>query len=476
MENSTIAAIATPGGRGGIGIIKISGSKALTIAAAIFAPAAPHHPSHPSEQSGTANREPGAGFKSHRLYHGNIIDSGNRRVLDEVLLSVMKAPRSYTREDVVEINAHGGQVAVNAILELVLKQGARLAEPGEFTKRAFLNGRIDLTQAEAVIDIINARTDKSLQVAAAQVNGTLSKSVADIRQYLIELLTRTEAAIDFPDEVDEIINPAAATLEIEHSVIKPLQRLIQQHDDGNVLRDGLKVAVVGRPNVGKSSLLNCLVKKERVIVTALPGTTRDTIEEAININGFPIILADTAGLHDTRDPIETIGIEKTIENVTGADLVLLMVEANRGVSEDDRKIFARFRSKPILIVINKIDLVDSDHTIEFPAEWAPGTSVRVSALYGRGVETLKEQIVATAFGEAPIDIEAGIVPNLRQKLLLDDSLKAVLEIRHELNNGQPLELIAIQLQDAVDALGQILGTTVKVDVLDRIFSRFCIGK
>jgi len=476
MENSTIAAIATPGGRGGIGIIKISGSRALSIAAAIFASSVSHPTSIPSERAGAANQEPGAGFKSHRLYYGHIIDPESRRVLDEVLLSVMKAPRSYTREDIVEINAHGGQVAVNAILEMVLKQGARLADPGEFTKRAFLNGRIDLTQAEAVIDIINARTDKSLQVAAAQVHGALSEAVAEIRQYLIDLLTRTEAGIDFPDDVDEITNPAAAIAEIENTVIKPLQRLIQQHDDGNVLRDGLKVAVVGRPNVGKSSLLNCLVQKERVIVTAVPGTTRDTVEEAFNINGFPIILADTAGLHDTHDPIETIGIEKTIQNVNGADLVLLMVEAHCALTEDDYKIFERFRSKPILVVINKIDLVDNGTPVDTPADWAHCKCVQISALYDRGMETLKAQIVATAFGETPLDIEAGIVPNLRQKLLLDDSLKAARAIRHELNNGQPMELIAIQLQDAVDALGQILGTAVKVDVLDQIFSRFCIGK
>ena len=476
MENSTIAAIATPGGRGGIGIIKISGSKALPIATAIFAPTASHHPSISSDRSGAVSKVFGDRFNSHQLYYGHIIDPGSRRVLDEVLLSVMKAPRSYTREDVVEINAHGGQVAVNAILELVLQQGVRMAEPGEFTKRAFLNGRIDLTQAEAVIDIINARTDKSLQVAAAQINGTLSKPVEEIREYLIAFLTRTEAGIDFPDDVDEIIDPAAATEELEAAVIKPLQRLIQQHTDGNVLRDGLKVAVVGRPNVGKSSLFNCLVKKERVIVTDVPGTTRDTIEEALNINGIPIVLADTAGLHDSHDPIETIGIKKTIEHVTGVDLVLLMVEANRAVSEEDHKIFERFRSKPTIVVINKIDLVNNEHIVELPAEWTACKSARISALYDRGTDALKAQIVATAFGANPIDIEAGIVPNLRQKLLLDDGLSAALAIRHELDNGQPMELIAIQLQDAVDALGQILGSTVKVDVLDQIFSRFCIGK
>jgi tRNA modification GTPase len=452
MENSTIAAIATPGGRGGIGIIKISGSKALLIAAAILSPAV-SPPSTHSDMPGSAKNVSADGFNSHQLYYGHIIDPASRRVLDEVLLSVMKAPRSYTREDVVEINAHGGPAAVHAILELVLRQGA-----------------------EAVIDVINARTDKSLQVAAAQVNGTLSRPVERIREVLIELLTRTEAGIDFPDDVDEIIIPKAVTAEIEAGVIKPLRSLIQQHVDGNVLRDGLKVAVVGRPNVGKSSLLNCLVQKERAIVTAVPGTTRDTIEETLNINGFPIVLADTAGLHDTNDPIETISIKKTIENVNGADLVLFMVEANRALTAEDHKIYEQFRSKPTIVVINKIDLVKSDNIVKIPANWASSKCLRISALYDRGIEALKEQIVATAFGENPIDIEAGIVPNLRQKLLLEDSLKAAQAIRRELNHGNPMELIAIQLQDAIDALGQILGTTVKVDVLDLIFSRFCIGK
>lgn len=475
MENSTIAAIATPNGRGGIGIIKISGSKALSIAANIFSPAssdATNISGRPrSDHKLTADE-----LKSHRLYYGGILDPGSGRILDEVLLSVMKGPRSYTREDVVEINAHGGQVAVNAILELVLRQGAQLAEPGEFTKRAFLNGRIDLTQAEAVIDIINARTDKSLLMAAAQAQGTLSKPVSEIRQRLVDLLTRTEAGIDFPDDVGEIIDPLTVGREIEDGIIAPLEGLIQQHADGNVLRDGLKVAVVGRPNVGKSSLLNRLVKKERVIVTAVPGTTRDTIEEAFNINGFPIVIVDTAGLHQTDDPIEIMGIEKTVENVNNADLVLLMVKAHHALTEADRNIFERFGSKPKIIVINKIDLVDNQDNIELPAKWDACNFVRVSALYDRGMGQLKKLIAATAFGESPVDFDTGIVPNLRHKVLLDQSLEGVLAISHELNNGTPLELIAIQLQDSIDALGQILGATVKVDVLDQIFSRFCIGK
>ena len=474
-ENSTIAAIATPGGRGGIGIVKISGPRALAIASQLFTPA--------SSRTGVQNhdlqppiKEPDDGFKTHRLHYGYIVDPDSHRVLDEVLLSVMKAPQSYTREDVVEVNAHGGQIAVNAILEAVLRQGAQIAEPGEFTKRAFLNGRIDLIQAEAVIDTINARTDKSLQLAAAQIGGALSRSVEQIRQHLIELLTRTEAVIDFPDDVDELIDPGLEIEKISTHVFEPLQSLIQKHIDGNVLRDGLKVAVVGRPNVGKSSLLNSLVQKERAIVTAVPGTTRDAIEETLNIRGLPVLLIDTAGMHDTSDPIETIGIEKTIENFNRADLVLFMVEANQALTEDDHKIYEQLQSKPTIILINKIDLVESRDLVEIPDRWSSIRCLRISALYGHGIDELTEVIATMAFGKDPIEVETGIVPNLRQKMLLEDGLQATRAMIDEFNNGQPMELIAIHLQDAIDALGEILGTNVKVDVLDEIFSRFCIGK
>jgi tRNA modification GTPase len=475
MDNSTIAAIATPVGRGGIGIIKLSGSKALSIAAALFSPAGSEAAAHP-EASRSSKANTGDDFKSQRLYYGHIIEPGSRRIIDEVLLAVMKAPRSYTREDIVEINAHGGQVAVNAILELVLRHGARIAEPGEFTKRAFLNGRIDLTQAEAVIDIINARTDKALQMAAAQVNGQLKRSVERIREFLIELLTRTEAGIDFPDDVPEIIDPKATRQEIERHVINPLRRLIQQHVDGNVLRDGLKVAVVGRPNVGKSSLLNCLVKKERAIVTATPGTTRDSIEETLSIKGIPIVLVDTAGLHDTDDPIETIGIQKTIENINGADLVLFMVEAHCSLTAADHKIFEQLGDKPRIVVLNKIDLVGAGNCIDLPDSWKPNDSVQISALYDHGIGPLKNLIFETGFGKKPIDLQEGIIPNLRQKLLLEDSVRAAEAAGRQFDDGIPVELVAIDLQEAIDALGQVIGSSVKVDLLDQIFSRFCIGK
>ena len=475
MDNSTIAAIATPGGGGGIGIIKISGPKAVLIATVIFSPAEQPATTDSGNRS-SPKTAIHAGFQSHRLNYGHIIYPDTGRIVDEVLLSVMKAPRSYTKEDVVEINAHGGQVALNAILELVCKHGARIAEPGEFTQRAFLNGRIDLTQAEAVIDIINARTDKSLQVATAQVDGKLRRSVEQIREFLIELLARTEAAIDFPDDVQDTAEPKRTAAEVEAGVIKPLRTLIRYHVDGRVIRDGLKVAVIGRPNVGKSSLLNCLVQKERAIITSLPGTTRDMVEETLNIQGFPISLTDTAGLHDTEDPIEVLGIEKTIENIHGADLVLFMIEANRPLAVDDTNIFERIRSKPFIIVLNKIDLVNVDDLVKLPAAWGEMVCVHTSALYDRGIDRLKDQIIATAFGKEPIDLDAAIVPNVRQKLLMEDGLEAAENINRALDNGTPMELVAIHLQEAIDSLGQILGTNVKVDVLDQIFSRFCIGK
>ncbi|MGD8888624.1 MAG: tRNA uridine-5-carboxymethylaminomethyl(34) synthesis GTPase MnmE, partial [Desulfobacterales bacterium] len=452
-----------------------SGPDAVSIATAIFCPIDSKSTANTKKRPPT-NEKFSDPLDSHRLYYGHVVDPESDRVLDEVLLSVMKAPRTYTREDVVEINAHGGPVAVHALLELVLKQGARLADPGEFTKRAFLNGRIDLTQAEAVIDIINARTDKSLHLAAAQIDGRLRRQLESIRDYLIELITRIEAAIDFPEDVEEIVDPPATIKGIKSNTVEPLRRLIQHHTEGNVLRDGFKVAVVGRPNVGKSSLLNCLLQKDRAIVTSVPGTTRDTIEETLNMAGLPVIIADTAGLHDTNDPIESIGIEKTLENVNGADLVLFMVEAHVPPTAEDAYIFEKIQSKPYIIVVNKIDLVQGENLPALTSFGLEHRNVHISALYDRGIDLLKQQIVETAFGKDPIAIDERIVPNLRHKLLLEDSLQATETIVSGMNNGIPMELIAIHLQEAIDSLGEILGVTLKPDLLDRIFSRFCIGK
>jgi len=475
MDNSTIAALATPGGRGGIGIIKISGPEAVSIAEDIFRP---HHSNcdFGNIQRSELLENNNGHFQSHKLNYGQIVDPETERALDEVLVSVMKAPHTYTKEDVVEINAHGGAVALQAILALVLRQGARLAEPGEFTKRAFLNGRIDLTQAEAVIDVVNARTEESLQIATAQIDGQLRNQIESIRKPLIHFLTHAEAVIDFPEDVDDIFDLRKTAIEVQKKVIGPLKMLIRNYMDAGVLRDGLKVAVVGKPNVGKSSLMNCLVQKDRAIVTSIPGTTRDVIEETVNIQGIPVVLSDTAGLHETDDPVETLGIEKTLKHVTGCDLVLFLIEAHRSLSDVDYQIYEKVKSKPLIIAINKIDLVKQNRHRPIPEPWREYEKVYTSALYGQGIDSLKNKIVQLTTGENPIDLEEIIVPNLRQKVILERSIKAAEGMMAEIQNGTPIDLIAIDIQDAIDSLDEILGSNVKVDVLDQIFNQFCIGK
>jgi tRNA modification GTPase len=475
MDNSTIAAIATPSGRGGIGIIKISGPEAVSIAKTIFHPRVSGLNSDADIHLKSSANGNGY-FKSHRLYYGEVRDPADERILDEVLMTVMKAPRTYTREDVVEINAHGGAAALQAILALVLRRGARLAQPGEFTKRAFLNGRIDLTQAEAVIDMINAVTEKSLRIAAAQIEGQLKNQVQALRKILVALLTRVEAAIDFPEDVEDIVDPKKTALEIRTAVVGPLKRLIRHYSDARILRDGLKVAVVGKPNVGKSSLMNRLVQKERAIVTSIPGTTRDVIEETINLQGIPVIISDTAGLHESHDPIEAIGIEKTLEHVNGSDLVLFLTEAIGPLNAEDYQVFEKVKSKPLIIVINKIDLAADETAALIPDSWGKTERVRISALYGRGIDSLKDKIIRAVQGERPIDFDASIVPNLRHKVAFERCFEAAASVVFQMRNGTSTDLIALDLQEAVDALDEVLGTNVKLDVLEQIFSRFCLGK
>ena len=474
-HSDTIAAIATPAGQGGIGIVKISGNDAFVIAQAIFRP----QKSSLKQYAGQNRQSPETRsfrFETHRLYYGYIIDPDDGRLLDEVLVSAMKAPQTYTREDVVEINAHGGAVVLQSILGLVLSKGARLAEPGEFTRRAFLNGRIDLTQAEAVIDVINARTQKNLELAAAQISGKLKERVAMSRNSLIGLLTQVEAAIDFPDEVDDLVNPDNTVKVLQKDVLAPLKGLIQNYIDAHVFRDGISVAVVGRPNVGKSSLLNQLVKKDRAIVTDMPGTTRDIIEETLSLQGIPVIISDTAGVHPTDNPIEKIGIEKTIEHVNGSDLVLFMVESHCPLGSDDYLIYEKIKSKRIILVLNKKDLIQQDSPAALPDKWQFDDRVFISALYDQGIDQLKDKMIQLAGGKNPLDVTATVVPNLRHKMLLETSLSATETVIEALQNNTSSDLMAIHLQEAIDALGVISGDNVKVDVLDQIFSRFCVGK
>lgn len=471
MNTDTIAAVATPIGSGGIGIIKISGPDALTIAESIFQKAAA-----PPEASQTTDAPSFADLQSHRLYHGHIVDVENKRVLDEVLLAVMLAPSTYTREHVVEINTHSGHIVLASILELVLKKGARLAEPGEFTKRAYLGGRIDLTQAEAVIDVINSRTDKALEIAASQIKGDLKRSVQAIRNVLLDILTETEAAIDFPEDVEDIANIQKVTAIILEQVVAPLKQLILQHENAHVFRDGLKMAVVGKPNVGKSSLLNRMIENDRAIVTAIPGTTRDLIEETLNISGIPVVIADTAGLHETDDPVEVIGIRKTQEYIGGSDLILFMVEAGGPLTSEDHKIFEAVHNKQLIVVVNKIDLVDEGVELKLPEPWTQAATIKISALYGTGLRALKELIANVAIGDYQLGAGNTIIPNLRHKIALERCLRLADSVAQEIGRQTPFELIAIDIQEALDALGDIVGLTTRQDVVDQIFSRFCIGK
>ncbi len=469
MDDSTIAAIASPAGAGGISIVKISGPSSIPIAASIFKPT-----SKPSRVQFIPDR-----FESHRLYYGHIVDDQSGRTLDEVLLAVMRAPRSYTCEDIVEINCHGGAAAVRAVLKLVLRKGARLADPGEFTRRAFLNGRIDLTQAEAVIDIINARTDRALEIASAQIGGDLRREVENIRSLLIERLAYNEAAIDFP-EIEDVeksldCNMMSRSLRIE--IIQPIEQLLRNYYDGRAIREGLTVAIVGRPNVGKSSLMNRLLSCERAIVTPHPGTTRDAIEADLMIRGMLISLWDTAGLHNSIDPIEVIGIQKTIECAAQADLILFVVEAHHPLPTEDYTIYQKIDSKPFMYVLNKIDLIDefSPQTI-IPGDWVEASRIPVSALSGQGIEAVRDAILNYAIGEDFLEMAPLIIPNLRQKSLLERCIEAAEAAAVAFEKNEPPELIDIHLRQALDRIDETLGHSAKTEIIDHIFSRFCIGK
>jgi len=465
MLDSTIAAISTPAGKGGIGIVRMSGEKAVPIAAAIF------------KRSGEepVREDPGrTSFASHRLYHGHIVNPADGTVLDEVLLTVMKAPRSYTREDVVEINSHSGSAVLSALLNLVLVMGARIAEPGEFTKRAFLNGRIDLTQAEGVIDVINAQTETALTIASNQVKGGIGNRVCDVRESLLIIIAKIEAGIDFPDDVEDFDQKKLLKI-IEKTVVDPLESLLDKHRSGRVFREGVRMAVVGRPNVGKSSLVNRMVQKERVIVTDIPGTTRDIIEEVLDIQGIPVIVTDTAGLHRTQDPVETLGIERTREYLRSTGLVLFLVEADSAPTEEDHDIYRELNGQPTILVINKSDLVDEEYRFPVPETWNV-PRVMTSARYNSGISELKELIVKQFTESDALLGENGIVPNVRHKWGLEQSYRAVEGARKGLADGLPPEIVVMDLKEAVASLAGILGLSVNKEILDEIFSRFCIGK
>ncbi len=456
--DDTIAAISTPVGLGGIGIVRMSGDGSLSIAARIF---------KPSKKADVVRA------KTFSIMHGNIIDPESGEEIDEALVSVMRAPNSYTRENVVEINCHGGIVAVRRILGVVLDHGARLAEPGEFTKRAFLNGRINLTQAEAVMDLISARTDESMKIAADQLRGRLSKKLAGLRNSLVEICAHTEAYIDFPEEEIEAGTSeeiAVRLAEIEEET----GRLAKTFDEARFFREGLSIAIVGRPNVGKSSLLNTLLQRERAIVTAIPGTTRDTIEEYLNVNGLPVRIVDTAGIRNSNEAVELEGIKRSIEALEEADFVILMLDGSETMKEGDRDILEKIKEKKAVIAINKSDLPGM---INLEGEMVHGKKhISISAKTGEGIEELKSLVFQSNLGNWKEDREAIIVTNVRHKLALDRVSAALIRAVDALRTNQPLEIVAIELRDALDGIGEITGEVTTEELLNKIFSDFCIGK
>ncbi|MFQ6057254.1 MAG: tRNA uridine-5-carboxymethylaminomethyl(34) synthesis GTPase MnmE [Anaerolineae bacterium] len=450
--DDTIAAISTPLGEGGIGIVRLSGREALPILRQLF----------------RGVRGDGV-LASRHLYYGHIVDPASGEAVDEVLVSYMRAPYTYTRQDVVEINAHGGIVPLRRILELTLRHGARLASPGEFTVRAFLNGRLDLAQAEAVLDIVQAKTEAGLRVAVDQLGGRLSQEVQAVRAQLVDVLAYLEATIDFPeDEVPpQDIAPALGRARAR------IEGLLAHADQGIIYRQGIRAAIVGRPNVGKSTLLNALLRTERAIVTPLPGTTRDTLEETMNLRGVPLVLVDTAGIAATEDLVERLGVERSREALRRADLALLVVDGSEPLTEADREIAGLVGQRSAILVINKTDLPQALTSLDLLPD-AP--RVRISALTGEGLETLEEAMVEAVFSGRVVASDEPLVSNPRHKVLLQRALEHVASAQEAHGRGLPADFIAIDLTAAVNALGEITGETVSGDLLEAIFSHFCVGK
>jgi len=454
--DDTIAAISTPLGEGGIGIVRMSGERSAGILERIFKPASAR---------GRDSLAP------RRLTLGNIIDPNSSEIVEEALVSYMPAPHTYTRQDIVEINCHGGILPTRRILELCLHQGARLADPGEFTLRAFLNGRIDLAQAEAVLDIIRARTDAGLQLAVGQLSGALSQRVKDLRQTLLEAQAHLVASIDFPeDEIPPFDLPPA----LQRSR-QTLADLLEDADRGIIHRQGIRTAIIGRPNVGKSSLLNALLRTNRAIVTPIPGTTRDTVEETLNLHGIPVVLIDTAGLDASpKDYVEQLGIERSHDAIRQADLILAVVDISQPLQPEEQDALKQLEGRSALLVLNKADLSHAFQPTDVPPASMP--KVIISALTGEGLSDLENAMLDMVLGGTVRASDQLLVSNPRHKQLLQASLHSIGSALKAYEADLPADFISIDLAEAIDSLGLITGETADEDLLDRIFAEFCIGK
>jgi len=459
MNNDTIAAVSTPFGKAGIGIIRVSGPRAEEIAKKIFRPGNPF-----------------LALESHRLYLGQITDPSSGQMIDEVLLSFMKAPHSYTKEDVVEINSHSGHTLLSKILQIIVEQGARMARPGEFTFRAFANGRIDLTQAEAVMDLINSRSERGLLLASRQIRGELRDRVKELRTGLIEILARIEAAIDFPEDEPGMLSREETAGFIEKDIIEPVNRFISAYARRKMWMEGIDTVIAGRVNAGKSSLLNRLINEERAIVTSVPGTTRDVIESTIHMKGIPFRLMDTAGIREGKGKIERLGIKRSEQKLEEADLALILIDRSRPMNKDDHRIISRAGREKSLIVVNKIDLPSRLDEAELNRIVDGMKVIRISTLTGEGIDDLLNTIPDKVMENDPDSISLSPAPNIRHKNALTKALANFKGAVENIRNGSPLDIIAMDVREGSDALGEITGETTDEEIYDRIFSEFCLGK
>ncbi len=412
-------------------------------------------------------------IKGYTIKYGNIVDGEN--IIDEVLVSYFKAPKSYTTENMCEINSHGGNIVLKKILELCLKNGAELAEPGEFTKRAFLNGRIDLLQAESVIDIINAKSDKELKTGVKQLEGFLSNEIAKIKQEILDVMVNIEVAIDYPEyDVDEVTNKQIS--DMLDSVEKKLKKLENSFDNGKIIKEGIKTAIVGKPNAGKSSLLNAVLKEDRAIVTEIEGTTRDTIEEFVTINGIPLKLVDTAGIRKAKDEVEKIGISKSREIAKEADLIIAIFDSSKDLTDEDMEILNLIKGKKVIILLNKIDLNSKIDENDSRLLAVSQDIIKVSALNNLGIDKLYEKIT-NLFNLDQINLDNEVlITNLRQKNLITKAIEHIQETKNTMSNNMPLDIVAISIKEILEDLGSITGDEVSEDIIDEIFSKFCLGK
>lgn len=453
-EFDTIAAISTPLGEGAIGIVRISGSDALAIAQKIY------------------RGKDLSQVESHTLNYGHLVDPQNDEVLDEVMVGVMLAPKTFTREDIIEINTHGGIAVTNEVLQLILRQGARMAEPGEFTKRAFLNGRVDLTQAEAVMDIIRAKTDQAMNIAVKQLDGSLKDLINKTRQEILNTLAQVEVNIDYPeyDDVEEVTT--ALVREKTQEFQELLENLLRTARRGKILREGLSTAIIGRPNVGKSSLLNNLLREEKAIVTDIAGTTRDVIEEYVNIKGVPLKLVDTAGIRETDDVVEKIGVERSKKALSEADLVLLVLNSSEPLTQQDRDLLAISDMANRIVLLNKTDLPE-----QIEVDQLPDDVIRISVLQNQNIDQIEERINQLFFDNAGmVEHDATYLSNARHISLIEKAVESLKAVNKGLELGMPVDLLQVDMTRTWEILGEITGDASPDELITQLFSQFCLGK